>query len=282
LQTALSAAPAGGFVHVAAGTCSESVTVTGDRHLIAEPGAILRSGSCPTLRIEGATLTLRGLTVRGTDAEQGGGIAVESGGALELTQGLVGPGDCIGVDCSGESCSLDRTTIRGNREGGVRIDGSSFTLESNVIVGNGKTSPGGTWGGVSIDAAGAAVARFVNNTVADNLVRDDGADVGGVRCTRPATLVNSILWQNTGDEVSEGCSLTYCDVSQDGFEGSDGNLSQDPRFEDPEAGNYRLQAGSPCIDAGDPAGVPPAPARDLDGEVRPAGSRVDIGADERT
>jgi hypothetical protein len=34
------------------------------------------------------------------------------------------------------------------------------------------------------------------------------------------------------------------------------------------------------VDAGDPAGVPPAPSNDIDGDSRPFGDRVDIGADE--
>ena len=40
-----------------------------------------------------------------------------------------------------------------------------------------------------------------------------------------------------------------------------------------------LAADSPCIDQGDPAGGPTA---DIDGQARPAGGRVDIGADEHT
>ncbi|HOZ45999.1 MAG TPA: right-handed parallel beta-helix repeat-containing protein [Candidatus Hydrogenedentes bacterium] len=47
--------------------------------------------------------------------------------------------------------------------------------------------------------------------------------------------------------------------------------------------DYRLQQGppaSPCKDAGDTAGVPPAPPRDIRGVPRPQGTRVDIGAYE--
>jgi len=46
------------------------------------------------------------------------------------------------------------------------------------------------------------------------------------------------------------------------------------------AGDYRLGAGSAAIDAGDQAGVPPAPPVDMDGDARPIAGRVDIGADE--
>ena len=41
---------------------------------------------------------------------------------------------------------------------------------------------------------------------------------------------------------------------------------------------YHLGAGSPAIDQGTASG---APADDLDGDARPAGAGVDIGADER-
>lgn len=37
---------------------------------------------------------------------------------------------------------------------------------------------------------------------------------------------------------------------------------------------------SPCVDAGDPAGVPPGAPEDLDNEPRPQGGGGDVGADE--
>jgi hypothetical protein len=57
-------------------------------------------------------------------------------------------------------------------------------------------------------------------------------------------------------------------------------ISLDPRLLAPAQGDGHLRPDSPCVNAGDPAGVPPAPSTDIDGDVRPFGGRVDIGADE--
>ena len=50
-----------------------------------------------------------------------------------------------------------------------------------------------------------------------------------------------------------------------------------PAFVNPLLGNYRLLAGSPAIDVGSAVG---APGTDFDGQARPTGAGVDIGADE--
>ena len=66
------------------------------------------------------------------------------------------------------------------------------------------------------------------------------------------------------------------------YDGVDGNLSQDPLFVNPATGDYHLGPGSPALDTGDPSGVPPAPPVDYDGQTRPLGNGVDIGADEES
>ncbi len=50
--------------------------------------------------------------------------------------------------------------------------------------------------------------------------------------------------------------------------GGIGNIDADPLFVDPDNGDYRLQAGSPCIDAGDNTAVPEDLTTDLDGNPR--------------
>ncbi len=82
-------------------------------------------------------------------------------------------------------------------------------------------------------------------------------------------LTNCVLWNDTPGELSGEAGVaivTYSDV-QGGFAGI-GNIDADPLFADPDNGDFRLQTGSPCIDAGDPNFVPAPGATDLDGLKR--------------
>ncbi len=71
-------------------------------------------------------------------------------------------------------------------------------------------------------------------------------------------------------DVDESCYLeiTYSNVGR-GYPG-EGNIDANPRFVDPENGDFRLRQDSPCIDAGDPSDpVPPG-----------GGGRIDMGCFE--
>jgi hypothetical protein len=65
-------------------------------------------------------------------------------------------------------------------------------------------------------------------------------------------MVNSILWYNYLGQISGSPDqVTYC-VIMGGYPGI-GNIGLYPEFVDTTWNDYRLQWGSPCIDAGDPA-----------------------------
>lgn len=59
------------------------------------------------------------------------------------------------------------------------------------------------------------------------------------------------------------------------------NISADPQFMNPAAGDFHLEATSPAIDAAGATGDFPLPAPDLEGRVRPQGAKADVGAFER-
>jgi hypothetical protein len=113
----------------------------------------------------------------------------------------------------------------------------------------------------------------------------------------PVTLINCILWGNTALEgpqiyyAPDAPTITYSDV-QGGHTGA-GNIDADPQFVDAAGGELQLNAGSPCIDAGDSVALP-VDSTDLDGDgdttepipfdlaggERVVGASVDMGAYE--
>jgi hypothetical protein len=103
-----------------------------------------------------------------------------------------------------------------------------------------------------------------------------------VSCTGSSspTLTNCIVWGNTFDSVCG--NLSHCLTDQDPLFVNPGhwddNGTPDWSWDDVWIpGNYRLQPGSPAIDAGTSEG---APATDLEGTQRPQGAGFDIGAYE--
>ncbi|NIR67802.1 MAG: hypothetical protein GWO10_29475 [candidate division Zixibacteria bacterium] len=103
-------------------------------------------------------------------------------------------------------------------------------------------------------------------------------------------LTNCILWDG-GNEIwnNDGSiiTVTYSNV-QGGWSG-ESNIDADPCFVQAGywdangmwiGGDYHLQPGSPCIDAGDPCYMPEPNETDLDGRPRVIGGRIDMGAYE--
>jgi predicted outer membrane repeat protein len=128
---------------------------------------------------------------------------------------------------------------------------------NSVFVGNISDDAGGAiYAEDDVDVAGST---FVDNSATQNgtaiYVNDRGA------------LVGNILWGKVGSltlaQRGQGgnAPLTYSDV-EGGYPGT-GNIDADPAFV--SAGDFHLQQGSPCIDAGsDSAG----PTLDFDGITR--------------
>jgi predicted outer membrane repeat protein len=136
-----------------------------------------------------------------------------------------------------------------------------FTFRNVLLAGNRASNGGGM-----ANSSACIRATVVNATFADNAATVQGGAVDNAACAA-STYTNSVFWGDAAPisaEIAGAATVTYSDV-QGGFAGT-GNIDQDPLFFAPAAADYRLDTGSPAIDAGTDAG---APADDLSGLPRP-------------
>ena len=178
---------------------------------------------------------------------------------------------------------------------------------SNVITGNQASNGGSLWlYNNTITNTTEMYAYTLNNLVAQNshgvivenfpyYSRNDTITYNGLRgltifssitSTGSADILNSIVYNNDAEEIYKDMStplrINYSIIGDGGGVGyGDGNLSSDPLFVDPAAGDFHLQATSPAINS---AYAGPnntfVPDVDLDGLFRPVGAGYDRGAYE--
>jgi parallel beta-helix repeat protein len=163
-------------------------------------------------------------------------------------------------------------------------------IVSNIIAANGANFGGGIhlWDTI-VDHGGIPVV--INNTVVGN----NGTGMSWL-ATNPIIQNNLVAYNTRGLEQGDSQSapqslrsnLVYGNelwekntnyIGLGNQTGINGNISTDPKMANYKIGNFRLQAGSPCIDAGYSAAIGSG-WTDIEGQARIIGSGVDIGADE--
>ena len=170
------------------------------------------------------------------------------------------------------------TTIDGGGSGSVVYAsgvGSTTKLDGFTITNGNSHSYGGGMYNTSNSSPVVTNCTFYNNSATSGF--------GGGMCNftySSPVVTNCILWGDSPQEIYDISStpvVTYCDV-QGGYTGT-GNINADPLFVDAGAGDYHLQAGSPCIDVGSNA-APSLPSTDFEGDPRIVNGVVDMGVDE--
>lgn len=162
--------------------------------------------------------------------------------------------------------------------GGLQLNSSNSAMLTNGIFRWNFAWNNG--GGVYAVSSGLTMT---NCTVSSNLAGVEGGGVWGNSTFEPATIANSIFWENATDGLQvmdEAAQITYSSPSLtitdniiQGWTGGGSNSGLDPLFvrggqhyNQFEFGlNLRLRDGSPAIDSGNNASLPPDVA-DLDGD----------------
>ena len=220
--------------------------------------------------------TFHGNTATGTSECGGGGMFNHSSNSIITNCIFYGNTVTAESDCGGA---------------GMLNASSNPTLANCIFYGNTVTAKGDCVGGGILNVFSNPIitnCTIVGNTVSATEGRSAGGGIGNCTDDDPATgsdpsITNCIIRDNTALYeaqifTDEFCtpSITYCNVN--GGHDGEGNIDQAPRFLDPEDGDFHLQAGSPCIDAG--TDTVQLPDSDFEGGPRILGAAVDMGVDE--
>jgi len=168
------------------------------------------------------------------------------------------------------NCAFSGNSTLADGGGMHNMISSSPTLTNCTFSGNeAGTAPGYTGHGGGMSNWSSSSPTVTNCTFAQNSAGalEGGAGMYNSSCS--PTVTNCIL-RDGGDEIANEngstVAVTYSDV-QGGWAGA-GNINADPLFVSPGGDDYRLGAGSPCIDAGDNSAVPAGITTDLEGLAR--------------
>jgi uncharacterized repeat protein (TIGR01451 family) len=238
----------------------------------------------------------------------GGGICILDG-ASPLIKGNTISNNLAywggGINLGHSRATIDGNLIMDNRvQGGDAAGGGIFSelavpiIRNNVIARNTSSLYGdGIYIKLLDDTHSGLQAQIINNTIVANKYSESGIHEGiHVRGDISPLIYNNIVALNgygirnypyqpaspvlSNNDVWGNSVTDYSNLSP-----GTNDISADPLFVDESGGDYHLQAGSPCIDAGTSND---APDTDFDGDPRPLdgngdGSALwDIGADEYT
>ena len=226
--------------------------------------------------------TLTNVTIYGNHADHGGGMSNNSSSPI-LTNVTIS-GNSVGGDGggmfnhTGSSPTLTNVTISGNSAefdgGGMFNHNNSFPTLTNVTISGNRTTIRG--GGIRSHASSSPIIN--NSIIYGNTAGTEGDNVWNTNSSTPAFAYSLI--EGSGGSASWNAADFGIDNGN--------NIDDNPLFVAPvaassaptTAGNYRLQLGSPAIDAGSNALLPAGVTTDLAGNPRTFNGTVDMGAFE--
>ncbi len=153
------------------------------------------------------------------------------------------------------------------------------TLTNQMIARNNASASG-----AGIHVNNSRGVRLFNNTLADNNLGSNQEGVKLLNSSQMTMTNNAIVGHSVAISVAAGSTAVltrndYWDNTIGVFGQISGttDMTLDPLFDNRAAGDYHLALNSPLIDRGDNnVNVP----YDFEGDPRPRGSAIDVGADE--
>lgn len=232
---------------------------------------IFNSGETQAATLAGFTITKgRGTLTLNNGWIEGGGILIENSAATikfnmivdnetVLRSGAKGGGGG-GISSIRSNPVIMNNVIVNNTAGyagGIVLNWSAGTIRNNIIYDNHATGSWGT-GGLMIwnapEVTGNPPQIIENNTIVGNSAITTAGGLSIDKTANPSVIKNLVVWGNTqptgGQIKNNGLGIvTYSNV-EGGFTGT-GNINSEPLF----MSQFEPGSGSPCIDAGDPAGI---------------------------
>ena len=184
---------------------------------------------------------------------------------------IAGGGGSGGQITTIERSLLDFAAGGTNTPTPIRVEEFASIKISNSIIRDASTTNGLISFGTNVGTSSLGFSTVYNATL-----------LCGDASTRLVSTNNIFLNETTGAPANTltgtSCTHNYVMVKpQTTLAGSNNILNSDPRFANTVANDFHLLAGSPAIDAADPAATEPV---DYEGTTRPQGARRDIGAFE--
>lgn len=226
--------------------------------------------------IEGLHGEIRECLIRNNSAANGGGIA--------RCDGLIFLNEITGNQVTGNTSSaagggvwggtgrlvsnrIHRNRAIGNGAFGGGIANHTGLVQNNLIYRNSATRSGGAFGLRGV---------VVNNTIANNSASITTGGIGG----STGLIVGLIVWGNTGGNPANWQSNTppISSCVQGWVSGGRNTIGSDPLFVDPTNDDFRLQDGSPAINASLLWYQTGPWMSGADGLCRLSGGSVDMGA----
>ena len=241
-------------------------------------GFTISGGLNGGIRITDASPRLIDLVIENNQDTDGGGIYISNSQNTVITNSIIkdnsseSHGGGIAVfdssDIEIRNCKIsNNSSITG---GGIYSANSELEISHTVIYENESTNDGGgitissySSNGSSLSLSNATL--YSNSSI--NTPQAGGIILAGSNSS--ASISNSIIWDRIQGSNFE---LSYTNIQLELNSGVEivsgqGNIDSVALFVDAEEGDFSLQKGSPCIDAGDP-----------EDELDPDGTRADIGA----